>query len=114
MNLTELILSLSLVAAVTATQLDYSEELDAESSEALCRYQMRVVGHALEVEHIQSGRYPDDIAGLTASAFDDADFADPWGNAYDYEVTDFGCVLSSAGADGEAGNDDDIVLRAGI
>lgn len=57
------------------------------SPEELCRYQMKCLGTAAEMESTkQKGRYPDAMAGLVPSYFDTIPSC-PSGVAYEYKVT---------------------------
>lgn len=59
---------------------------------------------------------PNDIADPTrwkGPYFDEPIPVDPWGNEFKYSPSGTGFELKSAGADGQEGSDDDVVVTSG-
>ena len=79
------------------------------------RIQLNSIDRALVLSHQQKRRYPRDFGSFIRSEFGHEGgqdpSKDPWGSYYFFKKTSSGFDLSSAGADGQFGTDDDVVWR---
>ena len=83
------------------------------------RGDMETIGRALEAVTVDRGGYPagstirDAMAAIVPGQMRMAVTADAWGRPFEYRSDGRTYTLSSVGADGAAGTDDDLVLTDG-
>jgi len=85
-----------------------------KANEFLTAGMLTAAGDVLAQNYAASQGYPDDIGAFIASQLSlslGGPFQDAWGNAYQCTSTGEGCTIASAGADGQFGTADDIVLE---
>ena len=87
--------------------------------------QLHGIEGMLDLYYLDMQSYPPDLSALRVAPSDAANAqkwdgpyakkdipADPWGQAYQYEVNGSSYKLYSAGPNGAAGDDDDVVLAS--
>ncbi len=96
------------------------------AQEDAARTQLNGVKDAIKMYQLHVGTLPTTLEGLTEKPNDIADPArwrgpyfeqdipvDPWGNGYKFTPSGTGFELRSAGADGQEGSEDDVVVTSG-
>jgi general secretion pathway protein G len=87
--------------------------------------QMNIFKNALKMYQLQVGSLPNTLAALREKPGDLADPSrwsgpyldqdvpkDPWGNEYQFKSSGATFEISSSGVDGQAGNEDDIIVKS--
>jgi hypothetical protein len=111
-----------LVAACGRTGEDYSREVVRAVDQGRLvgtRGTMETIGRALAAHAVDRGGYPaggtarDLLAALSPAFLPAAQAIDAWGNELHYSSDTRTYTLTSAGADGRVGTDDDVVMVEG-
>lgn len=90
------------------------------------RTQLNNIKSGIKLYQLQVGTLPSNLEGLREKPndiadptrwkgpyFDEAIPVDPWGNNYKYSPSGTGFELRSAGADGQEGSEDDVIVTSG-
>ena len=90
------------------------------------RTQMNLIKKGIQLYRLQVGTLPKSLEALREKPndipdpsrwqgpyFDEPIPVDPWGNEYKYSPSGTGFELNSAGADGQEGSEDDVVVTSG-
>jgi general secretion pathway protein G len=125
-TLIELLLVLVILAALAAVVVPKFTKRSEQAKETAARADISSIELALDTFEIDTGRYPSNNEGLKALLEEPSNARgwkgpylkrgmprDPWGSEYLYkqpgQYNKYGYDLWSSGADGQAGNDDDVI-----
>lgn len=117
-TLVELLIVVIILAVLSGIAVPSYMALRNRARKSATENEMRNIATALELYQADNESYPasSDIDALATDLVDymaNMPTADAWDNAYSYSATDTGYTLTSNGADGTSGNDDDIQLSNG-